>query len=168
MRFRIAALMLFILATVLSVSAQRKTITNVDLEKYTQGLIRAEREYRENYVRLGLPSPEELERRREQSRVETTKLAQHLRAEELERERVDIQREQTYFQRGSLVSNPGSYDSRFGYYSYGFGFGGRGYINRGRNFGFEQPYYVSGGSIWPVGSRTPARPIIVRPRMPGR
>ncbi len=60
MRFKIAALMFFIAATAISSMAQNKTVTNADLEKYRQARLAAEREYRENYERLGMPSPTEL------------------------------------------------------------------------------------------------------------
>jgi len=36
MRYKIAALMCFILATVISLAAQTKSVTNADLEKYRQ------------------------------------------------------------------------------------------------------------------------------------
>jgi hypothetical protein len=41
----------------------KKTITNLDLEKYKQQREKAEAEYRAKYKDLGMPSPEELERR---------------------------------------------------------------------------------------------------------
>jgi hypothetical protein len=40
-----------------------RTVTNADLEKYRQARVKAEEDYRQNYERLGRPSPEELERR---------------------------------------------------------------------------------------------------------
>ena len=48
-------------------AAQTKTVTNSDLEKYRQKRLQAERDYRENYAKLGFPSPEELERQIEQA-----------------------------------------------------------------------------------------------------
>ncbi|MBK9768953.1 MAG: hypothetical protein IPP63_19145 [Chloracidobacterium sp.] len=73
--------------------AQNKTVTNADLEKYWQARLAADREYRENYERLGMPSPTELDRRREQSRIETERLSEKLRSAELERERLDVLRD---------------------------------------------------------------------------
>lgn len=61
--------------------AQTKTVTNSDLEKHRQKRLQAEREYRENYARLGFPSPEELDRQIEQSRVERAELARQFEAE---------------------------------------------------------------------------------------
>lgn len=66
--------------------AQTKTVTNADLEKYRQKRVRAEREYRENYKKLGFPSPEELERQIEESRIEREELSTRLQAEKDEQE----------------------------------------------------------------------------------
>ncbi|HSK72353.1 MAG TPA: hypothetical protein VK892_11690, partial [Pyrinomonadaceae bacterium] len=66
--------------------AQTKTITNADLEKQRQKRVQAEREYRENYKKLGFPSPEELERQIEESRIEREELSARLRAEKDEQE----------------------------------------------------------------------------------
>ena len=67
--------------------AQTKTITNADLEKHRQKRVQAEREYRENYKRLGFPSPEELERQIEESRIQREELSARLQAEKEEQER---------------------------------------------------------------------------------
>jgi hypothetical protein len=74
-------------------SAQTKTLTNSDLEKYRQKRLQAEREYRENYERLGFPSPEELDRQRDQDRKEMSELSDRLRNEKLERERLERENE---------------------------------------------------------------------------
>lgn len=66
--------------------AQTKTVTNANLEKYRQKRVRAEREYRENYKKLGFPSPEELERQIEESRLEREELSARLQAEKDEKE----------------------------------------------------------------------------------
>lgn len=58
------------LSAISAAFAQTKTVTNADLEKFRQKRVQAEREYRENYEKLGFPSPEEMERSREQSRYE--------------------------------------------------------------------------------------------------
>lgn len=77
------------------VFGQIKTITNADLEKYRQKRLQAEREYLENYARLGLPSPAELEAQREQSARERTELSMRLEREQLERE-INSQRHPIY------------------------------------------------------------------------
>jgi hypothetical protein len=58
------------LIAVSSAFAQTRTITNQDLEKFRQKRLQAEREYRDNHEKLGFPSPEELEQRREESRFD--------------------------------------------------------------------------------------------------
>lgn len=157
MRFRIAALMFFILATVISMAAQNKVVTNADLEKYKQARLTAEREYRESYERLGMPSPAELDRRREQSLVETEKLSSKLklRSEQLERERLDAQREQTlrsYQAYPQVVVQSRYYDPGY-FWSYGIR-----YRNAVRPQVYQQPGYFAGGQFWPTGNRTPLKP----------
>ena len=46
----------------------KKTITNADLEKYKQARLKAEAEYKEKYKELGMPSPEELEKQRDETK----------------------------------------------------------------------------------------------------
>jgi hypothetical protein len=62
MRILILSIMCVLLATN-SVFAQRKKITNASLEKYRQERLKNEADYRANYKKLGLPSPEELAQR---------------------------------------------------------------------------------------------------------
>lgn len=64
--------------------AQTRTVTNRDLEKFRQKRVEAERDYRENYEKLGFPSPEELERRREQSGYEAEETLLRQREQRLE------------------------------------------------------------------------------------
>lgn len=66
--------------------AQTRTVTNEDLEKFRQKRVAAEREYRENHEKLGFPSPEELERQREQNRYETEETLLRQREQRLETE----------------------------------------------------------------------------------
>ena len=73
------------------VAAQSKSVTNADLKRYQQDRLKAEQDYLENYARLGMPSPEEIERRREKSRVEMEKLSEKLRQEELQRYAITTQ-----------------------------------------------------------------------------
>lgn len=68
-----------------TVFAQTKTVTNADLEKFRQKRLQAEKEYRENYRRLGLPSPEELERQREEDKARDEQIYQQSRAERIQR-----------------------------------------------------------------------------------
>ena len=64
MKKQITVFLGLILALSSAAIAQTKTVTNSDLEKFRQKRLQSERQYRENYERLGFPSPEELERKR--------------------------------------------------------------------------------------------------------
>ncbi|MBK9529824.1 MAG: hypothetical protein IPO41_16270 [Acidobacteria bacterium] len=149
------------LLTVAVASAQSRQITNLDLQKYRDSRVAAEKELRENYEKLGFPSPEELESRREKSRVQTEELAAQLRADRIEQERVDAQREAasrsvTVFSR-DVVRQNGWYLSNGYYYSP--------YVNRyPRQRTQGQPGYFAGGQFWPTGLATKPRPLFVRPR----
>lgn len=127
---------IFICANV--ASAQTRTVTNDNLEKFRVRRVQAEREYRENYQRLGLPSPEDLEKQREQNRKELAELSARLQAENFEREQ--RQREEEYRQaqilylRGSGNQyNQGAYNGN-GYYSSGF-------IGAYPYYGYSSGYY---------------------------
>ena len=82
--------MLFILCLVFALGnvafGQIKTITNADLEKFKQKRLAAEKEYLENYERLGLPSPAELEQQREKDNLERAERSQRLEQERLQRQ----------------------------------------------------------------------------------
>lgn len=104
---------------------QPKTVTNADLEKYRSIRLKAEQDYRENYQKLGLPSPEELERQRDQDARESQELSARLRNDRLLREQAEFERKQaTGFsiasQQQYLVVD-GNYGSRpiYGYTYYG-------------------------------------------------
>lgn len=87
--------LLFILVTLLFLDnytfAQTKKVTDADLEKFRQKRIQSEKDYRENYAKLGLPSPEELEKRRIEEAKEREELSARLRGERLERERIEAE-----------------------------------------------------------------------------
>lgn len=140
-----------------SVAAQR-SVTNADLENYKQARLEAARDYRENYEPLGMPSPEELERRREASRLETEKLYDKLRAERLEAERLraiqaaanaQIVTSTQFVPYGVPYYNGGSYV----YYS-------NGRFPRVNRVGRVGQGYVGGGQFWSTGPRTVRRPIV--------
>lgn len=95
MKKRLFFVLIFSFVSIVSASAQTRTVTNEDLEKFRQKRLAAERDLRENYERLGFPSPEELDRQIEQSRIERSELAARLRAENLEREQLDLERQRT-------------------------------------------------------------------------
>jgi hypothetical protein len=104
-----------------SVIAQTRTVTNADLEKFRQERLKAEKDYRENYARLGFPSPEELQRRSEQSSKETSELAAKFRAEERQ-QRLDAERNRQAARYGNVLllntPRPG-YSSPYFYPIYG-------------------------------------------------
>lgn len=144
---RLFLFVLICLAATVCVSAQTRTVTNVDLEKYRQQRLQADREYRENYARLGLPSPDEIDRRLEERRNEMEKLSDKLRVERLAQERLDASLEQ---QRSQLVygSTPNYYTPEYdgGFLSSGYGIRNRGF-RRVRQF--RQPSgYFAGGQFW--------------------
>lgn len=161
MAAKFAILMFIFAATAVSASAQRKTITNADLEKYRQERLAAERDYRENYASRGMPSPEELEKRREESRIAAEKLSERLRGEELERERLERSVE---YRPTTIVSVPqipyqGQSVAPLYYWTES-----RGYRTNRPRSGYQQPGYYAGGQFWPTGNRTPSRPLFTRPR----
>lgn len=98
--------------------AQTKTVSNADLEKFRQKRLQAEKEYRENYAKLGFQSPEELERQIEKSRVEREELSSRLTAERLQKEQAEAARAEIaryndqieYFNsNNSILRDPGYY-----------------------------------------------------------
>lgn len=80
--------LIFIAVGFVSAQTARKTVTNADLEKFRQKRLANERSYRENYERLGFPSPEELEARNEQDCKELSKLSARIERENLQLEQV--------------------------------------------------------------------------------
>lgn len=97
--------------------AQTKTVTNADLEAFKQKRLAAEKDLRENYAKLGFPSPQELEKQIEKSRIEREELAAQLRAEresKLQSE-IDALQAQNYF----LQSQSQTYVRRERNYFYG-------------------------------------------------
>ncbi|HEX9962979.1 MAG TPA: hypothetical protein VGB00_18750 [Pyrinomonadaceae bacterium] len=89
MKKRILLVLSLILAATGFVFAQtgaRKTVTNADLEKFRQKRVQAEADYRANYKRLGLPSPEELEEREAERRAWHAEYSQKVEAERAQNE----------------------------------------------------------------------------------
>ena len=125
--------------------AQTRTITNKDLETYKEQRLKAEKEYRENYERLGFPSPQELDAQIEQSNRERSELAARLRAEKLQREQYNaIQSQANALAAQSYYQQPPSYGANNQSYYYGitpytnfslgyFNYNRRNYPNRYNN-----------------------------------
>lgn len=148
MKIRLLFILTLISVTAFSAAAQTRTVTNDNLEKYRQKRVAAEQDLRENYERLGFPSPEELQRQIEQSRTERSELAARLRAENLERERLDLERQRAESEARSRNYpnqnqnySPRAGDGYFSNYPWNgfFSFPNFGYSNFGYgNFGFPQ------------------------------
>jgi hypothetical protein len=85
--------LLFILSLIFCLgsfaSAQTKTVTNSDLEKFRQKRLQAEKDYNENAKRLGFPTARELAERNKQNTKELIEFSERLRAERLENERIE-------------------------------------------------------------------------------
>lgn len=92
MRVKILYLLCLSILSVVPAVTQTKSVTNADLEKFRQKRVQVEKDYRENYAKLGFPSPEELDRQIEKSRVERETLAARLTAERLQREQAEAAR----------------------------------------------------------------------------
>jgi len=167
MKARIIIFSLVCLGLAGVVSAQTRTVTNMDLEKYRQQRIQADRDYQENYERLGMPSPEEIDRRMEEKHAAMEQLSDKFRTERLESERIAAEQQQA----AAVISAGTSVDSNYyvpqndgWYYSTGFGW------RRARRFQqFRQPSgYFAGGQFWET-PRKISRPIRspgVAPRRP--
>jgi len=82
--------------------AQTREITNFDLEKFKRARLKAEKELRENYKQLGFPSPEKLRKQMEKNDREFSEFLRQLRAERIEREKLQIEREKLQIEREKL------------------------------------------------------------------
>ena len=129
--------------------SQARTITNSTLQKFQQQRLNAERDYRENYERLGFPSPEELDRQREEDMASRLQLADQLRQARLEKERLELEHRSIDLQ-AVAIDNEIAERQYNGFYG-GFvgGFGGFGGFSDGRfgrrhgrfPFGFDSGGY---------------------------
>lgn len=83
MKERILLILSLILISGGFVSAQtaRRTVTNADLEKFRQKREQADADYRANYKKLGMPSPEELQRMEAERQVQQAEYSRRLTAE---------------------------------------------------------------------------------------
>lgn len=165
-----------------AIAAQNRVVTNDDLEKYRQKRLAAERDLRENYERLGFPSPAELDKQIEQSKVERSELAARLRAENLERERLDLERQRVELEANSRnlqyqTENSQRYEDNYssygtnGFYSFpNFGYQNQ-RLNRAYQNGYGSGYYANQNNQPRVEYRNnlpviipPAPPRILAPR----
>ncbi|MEP7149070.1 MAG: hypothetical protein ABI857_09330 [Acidobacteriota bacterium] len=157
---------------------QVRTVTNSTLQKFQQKRLAADRDYRENYARLGFPSPEELDRQRESELAARLSIVEQLREARVANERLELERRNLDIEAASIdnaaarveESRPngvyfGTYGGYFGNYrggSYPYG-----YYRRYRGY-FPKARIFSGGGYraTPVGvypNPSPRmRPIISR------
>lgn len=86
-----ATLMFCVVISMAMTGFGQQTVTNATLEKFQQKRLAAERDYRENYRRMGFPSPEELERQRQSDMTARLELAKQLRQTRLQKERLELE-----------------------------------------------------------------------------
>jgi hypothetical protein len=137
----------FILSFSAVAFAQTKTVTNADLEKFRQKRLQNEKNYRENYERLGFPSPEQLERKRVEDEENLIEFSQQLETQRLQREaiRAEIENQslllQNQYQPSPEYSN---YDSGAyiygGYLPFNYGYDNYGRYNNRRSKSYGNRY----------------------------
>lgn len=158
MKLKILLLTCFSLIAASTIFAQQaKTVTNADLEKYKNKRIQAERDYQENYAKMGFLSPEELQKQIEKSRVEREALSARLTAERLQREQAASPQ---YFAQPNVyvVNNSRSGGGYFLSYPYSY----RPLVPVQR---LGRSFRVAGGMILPNGNVPPRpRPFFARSR----
>ncbi|MBX7054453.1 MAG: hypothetical protein K1X36_05815 [Pyrinomonadaceae bacterium] len=148
-----------LLSGCIAAAAQSKVVTNTDLDKYRAEREKAAADYRSNYAKRGMPSPEELAQRNERDRKESAELSFKMRGERLERERRESENRiigvlpQERIPEVVLVNGYQTYVYPDHYYPAG----------QGRR-SFQQPGYFAGGQFWPTGSATRVRPMWIRRR----
>jgi hypothetical protein len=159
----------FVVSMVLVGAAQTRTVTNSSLQKFQEKRLAAERDYRENYARLGLPSPEELDRQRDLDMAARIQLAEQLRQARLEKERLDLERRNLDLEAAALNNEGENVDQGLyyggyiggyeGYYSGGrFGrFGRRGGFFQNRGFRTIDGYRATPVGVYPVSTPRPQR-----------
>jgi hypothetical protein len=114
---------LFFLCTMIALagfaSAQGKTVTNADLEKFKQKRVQGEKDLKEHYAKLGL-TEEDVAKREAEEAKEREELSARLRSSRLEQERIANefrQREEAAAPVNVVVTNGNPGYS--GYYLYG-------------------------------------------------
>jgi hypothetical protein len=157
----------FVVSMVLVGAAQTRTVTNSSLQKFQERRLAAERDYRENYARLGLPSPEELDRQRDLDMAARIELAEQLRRARLEKERLELERRNLDLEAAALsnvdqavdqgVYYGGGYIGGFGGFYSGGRFGRRGGFFPNRRFHTVDGYRATPVGVYPVSTPRPQR-----------
>jgi len=127
----------FILSCSAFAFAQKKTVTNQDLEKFKQQRLQNEKNYRDNYERLGFPSPEALERKRVEDEKNLIEFSQQLETQRLQREAIRTETEnQSLLLQNQYAPSPDYPNYNSGAYIYGgylpfnYGYNNYGRFNR--------------------------------------
>ena len=164
------AAVIFGLTLTLAVTSfsQVRTVTNSTLSKFQQKRLAAERDYRENYARMGFPSPEELDRQREADSTARLQLADQLRQARLEKERLELERRSLDLESARVeaeLTEPdqviGSYGTYFGGFGGVGGFGSRHRTGRFRRHSFGRDgYRVTPFGVIRVPNPRPARILL--------
>lgn len=102
MRQRSFLILLILTASFISSSAQTKTVTNADLEKFRLRRLQAEKDLEDYYRRLGL-TPEEVAKREAIEAKEREDLSFRLRRERLAREQAEAAEQTIVTQRFGIV-----------------------------------------------------------------
>ena len=153
-------------------AAQTRTVTNDDLDQYRQQRVKATKELKEDYARLGFSSPEEREKQIAESQRRMMETSERLRAKRLEQERIDADLAAAQAEAASAqavaaytrtMQNQQQPNYNQGYYN-NYGYGGWGWGGTWSPWGDYKtrqtlPWwygtdqgYVSGGMYWPNGS----------------
>lgn len=136
-------ILFLILLASFTVGAQTRTVTNAELEKYRVERLKAEDDYRKNYARLGKPSPEEIERIKDQRRRDFSLYSERLQTEREANETAIIGRA------NELRSQIASIDSQIAY------------LRRLRGTTFSRPV-----TFWSYGYRRGPSPVSPAPQLP--
>jgi hypothetical protein len=135
------------LTAAFSAFAQTKTITNSDLEKYRQKRVESEKKLKEDYARMGFPSPEEIEKQNAQRRFRMEQYSDQLRQQSLQ-----LQNDFAA-QANALLTQIASIDAQINYLR------GNGNGSYNQNFGYSYGYmpygYQRNRSVLPQVQRLP-------------
>lgn len=159
MKERILLVLSLILVAAGFVFAQtpaRKTVTNADLEKFRQKRLKAEADYRANYKKLGMPSPEELQEREAER--------QRWLAEFAEKAEIERQQNENYFlsRANELKTQIASVDAQINYLRAQIGnSSGRGSVFVGGTI--TSPYFFGGISRGVRGGGFRRNPAAIAP-----
>jgi hypothetical protein len=143
MKILLIACSIFVLSGFAIAQAPKRTITNLDLEKYKTQRLAAEKDLKENYEALGFPSPEEMAARQKAAEIESNALSERLVRERVERERLWLEQQYVQSLGGPsvyVVQNSNDSQSRPFYYT--------GYYRRYPNHFPQYPpgYYLPNGT----------------------